>query len=175
MLAGFPVEIDAALHANPLAIRHTDQVYRQIQQEIIPDRLSKVNVAILRHDFFVKLFLRSAFENVKLFEFGGELRAERIEAAITMAVDLSFKSGLQEQPFPRARKSIASAQVKQLQVGFDENFRVFNLKITRKPNGFVEEVSNISTEGMMVFFHNKLQFTNLTKIITSQVLISYKL
>ena len=144
MLAGFPVEVDAALHAYPLAIRFTDQVDGQIQQKVIPYRSSKVDVAVLRHDFFLKLLLGPAFENVEFFEFGREFCPERIESAIALSVDLSFKSGLQEQPFTRARKGVASTQVKQLQVWFDENFGIFHRKITEKTDRFVEKVSNVS-------------------------------
>ena len=169
MLAGLAVQVYAALHANPLAIRLTDQVDRQIQQKIIPNGSSEVYIAILGHHLFIiKLLLRAAFENIKLLEFRRKLRPERIKAAITLAVNLCFKFCLQEQSLARARKSIPTAQVVKLQVRFDEDLRIFHFKIAEKSDGFVEKVSNVSAEGMMYFFHSKLQFTNLALIITFQ-------
>ena len=70
VLASFPVEIDAALHANSLAIRFADQVDGQIQQKVIPNWLPKVNVTIFRDYFFVELVLGPVFKDIKLLEFG---------------------------------------------------------------------------------------------------------
>ena len=152
MLAGFPVEIYAALHTDALAIRLANNIDRQIQQEVIPDGCSQVNIAIFRNHFFVELFLCTAAKNVKLLEFCREICPERIKASITAAVDLSFKSSSQQKPLAGARKAILPAQVIQLQIRFDEYFRILYREITGKTDRFIKKVSNIGAQGVMYFF-----------------------
>ena len=68
MFACFPVEVDPTLDANPFALGFANQVNWQIQQEIITDWLTKIDIPIFRDDFLIKFFLGAILEHVQFFE-----------------------------------------------------------------------------------------------------------